>query len=60
MYERRCKKNSCPEMSRKEKEAMRYREAGKSAGYDREGTCYIKSASRSRCRKEHTDLACSI
>jgi hypothetical protein len=39
MYECCRKKDSGAEMSRKEKEVVRYREAGEAASDDREGAC---------------------
>ena len=52
------KKDPGTKMSREEKKAMRYWKVREAAGENREGACYIKSASETSCGIRHTDLAC--
>jgi hypothetical protein len=60
MYKCSCKEDPGAKVSGKEKEVVRYRETGETAGNDREGTCYIKSASEAFVAKQRTDPACLI
>lgn len=46
MYEGCCKKDSSTEVSREEKEAVRYRKVGETASNYGKGACYVGSVYR--------------